>query len=228
MKETIYAKTLNPEYFDYRVYDIREDDGNEVIIDGEKSYHDVDNKDYLAAIKKTIKVYDSWDYEYYYKNSIMDFLKDNLPKKENGKRLSPKEANRIKKVLDLQDKHLTACVCLSIITGKTHTCKKLCGCCQGEVVYAYYPEDTSNDYIDFVEAWFFGTGTEILIYDGDLEPETADDIEDGCTFYTASWRVEDLKKEIREYVGAKEDVDVKLWLYKDTRKILVDQYELAD
>ena len=89
--EKIYAKTLNPESFDYLVYDIREDDGNEVIIDGGRDYISIDNKGYLAAIKKLINDYDSWDFDYYYHGSIKEFLSDMLPKKENGKRLSPQK-----------------------------------------------------------------------------------------------------------------------------------------
>ena len=70
--ETIYAKTLNPEAFDYRVYDIREDDGNDVIIDGGRDFTNIDQKGYLIAIKKAISSYNSWDFDYYYHNSIME------------------------------------------------------------------------------------------------------------------------------------------------------------
>lgn len=230
MKDVIYAKTLNPEYFDYRVYDIREDDGNEVIIDGGRDYHSIDNKGYLAAIKKLINEYDSYTYDYYYHGSIKEFLSDMLPKKENGKRLSPKEMAFLKKGLDYSSysNEEIICDCLSVITGKIWRHKGLRGCCQGDYVDAYYPvEDEITKYLDWIEAWFFGTGIEIMIHDEDNEPKDAEEVT-GYTFYTASWRVEDLKKEIRDYVGAKEDVDVKLWLYDKTRRILIDEYKLAD
>lgn len=230
MNKTIYAKTLNPESFDYRVYDIRDDDGNEVIIDGGRDYHDIDNKGYLAAIKKLINEYDSYTYDYYYHGSIKEFLSDMLPKKENGKRLSPKEMAFLKQGLDNSQyaNEEIICDCLSVITGKIWKCKGLRGCCQGDYVDAYYPvEDGITKYLDWVEAWFFGTGVEIMIHDEDNEPKDAEEVT-GYTFYTASWRVEDLKKEIRDYVGAKDDVDVKLWLYDKTRRILIDEYKLAD
>lgn len=226
--ETIYAKTLNPEHFDYRLYDIREDEGNEVIVDGGKDYKDIDQKDYLGRIKKLINAYDSWDYEYAYKESIMEFLCDYLPKKENGKRLSPKEASRIKKALETFDNRLIACVCLSIITSKKFECKRLCGCSQGEVVYAYYPENTHKEYLDFVEAWFWGTGTEIEIHDEENIPEDADEIE-GYTIYIGTWwsDAEELKKIIRKSIGVKPDTPVKLWLYADTKATYEDLYEEA-
>ena len=209
------------------------DEGNEVIIDGGRDFENIDQHDYLKMVKKLISGYSSWDFDYYYKGSIMDFLKDYLPKKENGKKLSPKEAHNIKMSIECWYKGLleeedVICECLSIITGKTYCWKTIRGCCQGDYAKAYYPvKDGITNYIDWIEAWFFGTGTEILIYDGDLTPESADDIEDGYTIYTANWRIEDLKKEIRKHVGASDDVKVKLWLYKDTRTIKYDEYEEA-
>lgn len=228
--KTIYARTLNPEIFDYRVYDIREDDGNEVIIDGGREFSDIDQKDYLKAIKKTIRDYNGWDYEHYYKGSIMDYLNDYLPKKENGKSLSPKEASWLKKVLELEpDEREIICQLLTTITGKLYRHKGLRGCCQGDYVVAYYPvREKIKEYLDWVEAWYFGTGTEVEIHEDEKEPECAEDVT-GYTFYTASWKTEDLITEIKQQCGykAEDDVDVKLWLYKDTRTVHIDQYELA-
>ena len=229
-KKIIYAKTLNPEWFDYRAYDIREDEGNEVIIDGDRDYKDIDQKGYLKAIKKLIEEFGYWDYENYYGKHIMWFLEDYLPKKENGKKLSPKEAGDIRVALELDKEEEIVCLCLSIITGKAYFDARLHGCCQGEVVKAYAPV-ANQKILDWIEAWFFGTGTEVLVYDGDLEPETADDIEEGFTFYTANWNAEDIKREVKEQYGYKADdesVEVKLWLYKETRTIHIDEYELAD
>lgn len=228
-KETIYAKTLNPEDFDYRIYDIREDEGNEVIIDGGRDYCNVDNKDYLKNIKKLINDYNSYFYDNYYDN-FKDYVNDMLSKKENGKKFSPVELHNLKIALEEKEDEDIICVCLSIITGKTYTHKGLRGCCQGDYVDAYYPEKTSKEYIDFVEAWFFGTGTEVEIHDCENIPQTADDIE-GYTFYTATWGIDNLKKEIKRNSGYKEDddnVEVKLWLYKNSHHIRKDNYEEAN
>lgn len=239
-KTKIYARTLNPEDFDYRVYDIREDDYNEVYIDGLKDYCDIDNKDYLAKIKQLTKEYGGWDYEYYYRNSIKDFLNDMLPKKENGKKLSPKEMHDIKETLDMYnnancnyDSYYSNCVLtiLTIITGKEYRVRRLLGCCQGDVVVAYYPETCSNAYIDFIEAWYFGTGTEIEIDETGREAINSPDDIEGFTFYTASWKTEDLKKEIKRELGLKgddESIEVVLWKYKDSYRVRHDNYELAD
>lgn len=233
MQKTIYARTLNPEIFDYRVYDIHEDDENEVIIDGGKDFTNIDQKGYLIAIKKAISGYNSWDFEYYYHNSIMDHLKDYLPKKENGKRLSPKEAHNIRMSIECWNNNKLSyedvvCDILNVITGQLWKHKGLRGCCQGDYVTAYYPvKDNIQQYLNYVEAWFFGTGTEVMIHEEENTPKGPEDIS-GWTFYTTAFEPEELKKEIREHVGAKSNVEIKLWLYKDTKTIHIDNYQLAN
>lgn len=234
MEKTIYARTLNPEAFGYRFYDISEDEGNDVIIDGGRNYQDTDSKDYLLPIKKAISGYNSWCFEYYYHNSIMNHLKDYLPKKENGKRLSPKEAHNIKMSIECWNNNKLSyedvvCDILNVITGQLWRHKDLRGCCQGDYVTAYYPvREKIKECLDWIEAWYFGTGTEVEIHEEEETPKSAKDIS-GWTFYTASWNTKDLIAEIKQQCGykAEDDVEVKLWLYKDTRTIHIDEYELA-
>ena len=230
--EKIYAKTLNPEHYDYRIYDIREDDYNEVYISGGREYDDIDNKGYLSDIKKLINEYGGYEYEVYYHNSIKEFLEDMLPKKENGKRLSPAEMTFIQKALEKEDDDETICACLTIVTDKVYKWKNLVGCCQGECVTAFYPKDfVSNDYLEFIEAWFWGTGTEIMIHDGNSIPKDESEIE-GWTFYTGQWwcYAKDLKKIIKRECGYKDDdeVDVELWLYNGSQTIVHDIYQKAE
>lgn len=230
--EKIYAKILNPENFDYRTYDIREDDYNEVYILGGREYDDVDNKGYLSDIKKIIDDYNSWDYEYYYHNSIKEFLEGMLPKKENGKKLSPAEMTFIKKALDNEDDDETICACLTIITDKVYEWKYLKGCCRGEVVCAFYPKDfVSQEYIEFIEAWFWGTGTEIEVHDCDSIPKDENEIE-GWTFYTGKWwrDADELRKIIKRECGYKDDdeVEIELWLYDGSYTVRHDKYKKAD
>jgi len=228
-KTKIYAVTLNPESFDYEAYDIRNDDGNEVIIDGGREFTDIDSKGYLKAIKQIIKEYNTYLYDCYYHESIMEMLRDMLPKKENGKRLSPLEAHNIEEALKNDKDVETICECLYVITGKIHRMRPLRGYCQGDYVEAYYPvEDGITKYLDYVEAWYFGTGTEIEVSE---EEATKPEEVSGWTFYTASWEVKDLKAEIKEQCGYRRDddnVEVILWLYDKTRTIKIDEYKLAD
>jgi len=228
--EKIYATTLNPESYDYRVYDISDDDGNTVIIDGGRDYPSIDSTGYLTKIKKLINEYSDYELEVYHNNSIMDLLDYYLPKKENGKHLSPKEAHVIKQALETERDTDIICDCLSIITGKIYLMRGLRGCCQGDYIEAYYPvEDGIQKYLNWIEAWYFGTGTEVMVHDSDFEPESAEDVE-GWTFYTDSWEIEDIKAEIKSQCGYKDtdEVEVVLWLYKSTYTVKHDVYELAE
>ena len=221
----IYARTLNPSSYDYRPYDIRNDEGNMIIVDGGNKYIDIDNNGYLEDIKKMMKEYDSWDFEYVYHNSIKDLLEDYLPKKENGKRLSPLEMSKIKK--SLYEYHEGIMACLKVITGKNYKWKTIRGCCQGEYADIFYPENEEN-MVSWVEAWFFGTGTEVEVHDCDYEPENADEIS-GFTFYTELYNIEDLKKEIIKQCYTKDkDVEVVLYLYDKTINHPEDIYKRAE
>ena len=225
---TIYAKTLNPEYFDYYVYDLRDDDYNDIIIDGGRDFISVDNNEYLKKINAIYDEYGGYEYEVYYHNSIKEFLGDMLPKKVNGKPLAPCELMFIKNALESEDKEKVILACLKVITGKEYVAGALRGCSQGDYVDVYYPKTTSQSYIDYVEALFFGTGTEIEVHDIDDKVNSPEDIE-GFTFYTASWREEDLKREIRKACGHKPDdktVKVVLWLWDGYIK--TSKYKLAD
>ena len=231
MKEKIYAKTLNPEFFDYRVYDIREDDGNKVIIDGGRDFNDIDKNGELKVIKKAIDNYGGYEYEFYYHNSIKDYLNDYLYplKKENEKQFSPLELHKINIALedaqfnDIDVRDAIATI-LSIIHGEPYTHSGLRGYCQGDYVEAYYPTSTSQKEIDYVEAWFFGTGTEIVIHDSDTIPESEDDI-DGYSILSTAWSDDGLKKDIRETVGCDDDVEIILWKWTGSHQVTVDHYE---
>lgn len=226
-KEIIYAKTLNPEDFDYRLYDIREDDYNEVFILGGRDYCDIDNKHYLSIIKIMINDYTGWDFDGY--DNWSNYFNSMLPKKENGKALSPKEVHNIKQALDNdEDKNDIICLCLTIVTGKEYVHGGLRGCCQGDYVDAFYPKDMKKEDLDFVEAWFFGTGTEVEIHDSKSIPKTAEDIE-GFTFYTATYGADNLKHEIKNKCGYKDDddVEIKLWLYNGSTYTRHDNYKEA-
>ena len=81
MKRKIYAKTLNPEWFDYQVYKYDVEDNDNVIIDGGREYQGL-NTDDLEVIDRLYNDYDSWDWErclkVYYDNSITKYLNDML------------------------------------------------------------------------------------------------------------------------------------------------------
>ena len=230
-KVTLYARTLNPEGYDYRVYDLREDDYNDVYIDGGRDFTDIDNEGYLADIKKMINNYSDYEVEVYHGNSIKNFVTYYLPKKGSGVAYAPCEIAFIKNALDKEKDELIITACLSIITGKHYLHTGLRGCCQGDYVDCYYPEKETKGYLDYVEAWYFGTGIEIEVDEGGIVDKTQnpEDIE-GPTLYTAYWKDEDLIREVRSSAGYKPDdetVKVVLWKW-DGYKPRENKYVLAE
>ena len=199
----IYAKQLDPECFDYRVYEdyVRED----IIVEENRDYPGMHDED-LKSIKEFIDNYNCYDYNFYYEGKIKDYIYDYLPKKENGKKFSPIELHQLKQSLDDNDDEATILLCLSIIKGKEYEIGDIRGYCQGDWCRIYYPKDASQDEIDFLEAVYFGTGTEYEVHDEDTEVHNEDDIS-GFSILTAKWKTEDIKEEIASYVGGNpEDV----------------------
>ena len=194
----VYAKILNPESYPWDLY--TQDIDSRFIIDGGKEFEGV-NTELLTAIKKMIDDYDCWDYQHYYGNSIKDYLKDMLPRKENGKQLSPKEIHNIKELLDKDFNSYSEYIedivveCLSIIQGTKYQAFEIRGCVQREYATLYSPKDTDRKVIDYIECVYFGTGTEIMVNDECDDVKNADDIM-GWTFYTAEYSPESIRQEI--------------------------------
>ena len=218
----IYAKQLDAENFDYRIY---EDNVNEsIIVDGGRDFVSM-NDDNLVAIKKMINDYNSYDYEVYYEGSIKMYVNDYLPKKDNLKRYSGVELHRIKELLEKDKDEETILTCLEIITGKTHKAGAIRGYCQGDYCKIYYPEDVSQEELDYLEAVYFGTGTEYEVHDEDNDVNEADDIS-GYTYLSTKWRTEDVKKEIASFYKNTKPEDVVLYTIKKSYKVTHYIYEV--
>lgn len=224
----VYAKINNPEWVDYDMYmsDIEED--KDVIIDGGRDFKGI-NADQLTCIKKLIDDYYDYNLSVYYNNSVKDFIIDMLPKKDNKKTYSPKEIHIIKKALDSEyqysDDHEREVIltCLSIIKHKKYKAFRIRGNMQGEVAYVYAPKDTKQVYIDYVEAVYFGLGSEIEVNDSETNKDiqNANDINGYC-FYTNLYDENDIKEEIAAQENC-DKKDVVLFKFKGYTKI--EDYE---
>ena len=233
MKKTIYAKTLNPEYYDFRLYEEDAKSNEDIILVSNRNNPGF-NEDLIREITYFADSYKGFDYEYCYHNDFEEYVNDMLP---SAKKLASKELKEIKKVLDSYNQkgystwlNEVIQVCLSAIKGKKYEKTILKGYCQGDWTECWYPIDTPHEDIEFIEAWYYGTGTEILVHDEENEVHSPEDIE-GFTFYTSSWKEEDLKNEIIKQFSPVtregDEIEVVLWLYKDTTTIKRDNYQLA-
>lgn len=210
----IYAKTLDPQWFDYRCY--VDELTEEIIIDGGREFVSI-NDEPINAIKKMLEDYQCYNTKLYYDN-FKAYLEDMLPKKKNNKSFSTKELHEIKTILDSEEKYRyysdfeeeLIITCLSILKCVKYNIFALRGCMQRECVEMYAPTNTTRETIDYIEAVYFGTGTEIEIHDEDNEVEGPADIRGYC-FYTASYDVEKLKEEIAKTAECKKE-DVVLYI----------------
>lgn len=105
--------------------------------------------------------------------------------------------------------------------GERYSLSLLRGSSQGDWVYCIHPANVSQDTIDYLEAVYFGTGTEYLVTPLDFDPEKegfdltkeddvkrlqkkSDIIGDYIPFYTNEWRADEIKKRISKCWGGKE------------------------
>lgn len=213
MKEktnTVYARIVAPEHYDYRDYEM--DVPAEVIIDGGRDFEDIDNDDRdLEKIKKFINAINDYTLDYCYNNSKKEYIKDYIKAKDNGKEFSPKEIQVIWDASWRGHEEDIAMI-LSIIHCKRYKHQALRGCSQGDYADAYYPaKSVSQKKIDWVEAWFFGTGYEIEIHDEENIPQEANDV-CGYFYLTTEWNEQGIIDEIKRSYG------------KHTKVILWDEH----
>lgn len=113
---------------------------------------------------------------------------------------------------------------LSIVTGEKWDYKQITGCCQSEWNIVYYPvQYWTKETLESFETMYFNTGSEWIVHEGDTGPTSPEEI-NGCSYYCVSWNDEGIKKELAEAVGGKPEDIV---LYKYTGSISIPTYNVA-
>lgn len=125
------------------------------------------------------------------------------------------------------------CDLLEIVHGEPFVRRTIRGCCQGDWNYCYLPA-SKLDMLPYVEAVYFGTGTELAIAPlEDAEGKSAEEIarevigSPDCHYiYTESSDPAEIKKRVAESEGADPE-DVALVRISGVRTITVYDYEIA-
>ena len=183
----INAYEMNPEYVDYNNY-LDFDGWDDFIITGNRdytSYHTdynifyriqrycIDYDDLLNAINDSGRNYGRY-YTPEFKNATeaISYYLDIKP--------STKQVHDIIKTLRkpdglyYDDDDRTAEL-LSICEKREWTTAEIRGCCQGDYQTVFYPVDTySNDFVNYIESVYFGTGAEYKICEYDNAPSEID------------------------------------------------------
>lgn len=232
----IYARQIMPEFQDSRIFD---DDGNGV------EYINVwGNKDYQS---RTSSVFDrvkecldagelAEDIEAVMEKNpsaiygnITEAINNQLWR-DDGKPYSTRQIGKLKQLVlrysecrSSEEDQILVDV-LSIVTGEEWDYRNIHGCCQSEWNTVYYPvKYWTKESLDAFETMYFNTGSEWIVYEGDTEPTSPEEI-NGCSYYCVSWNDEGIKKELAEAVGEKPEDIV---LYKYTGSISIPTYNVA-
>lgn len=201
-----YAKELRGDYFDWELYISEEElaDRN-IAICGNREFKGI-NTEMISEILTGLEQIQA-DYDY----DLGDFEDEETARKEiidnisdyfvpsNRSDFTEEEKN---KLLDLGMQYCTAygddvgkiiVQALGIVYGMPFTCGIIRGCCQGDWNGYYAPEGTDMSYI---EAVYFGTGTEYLVSKSELESADELDFDTGITYYTAEYSAEKIKEDL--------------------------------
>lgn len=232
----IYARQIEPEFQDSRIFD---DDGNGV------EYINVwGNKDYKS---RTSSVFDrvkecldagelAEDIEAVMEKNpsaiygnITEAINNQLWR-DDGKPYSTRQIGKLKQLVlrysecrSSEEDQILVDV-LSIVTGEEWDYRNIHGCCQSEWNTVYYPvKYWTKESLDAFETMYFNTGSEWIVHEGDTEPTSPEEI-DGCAYYCVSWNDEGIKKELAEAAGGNvEDVV----LYKYSGSVSIPTYKVA-
>jgi len=213
----IYAREVDPEFFDYRAY-LDEDmletgSGNLIAAYGNREFCGM-NADLIKDIEAELQdcKYDI-DVAREDDNLTLDEQLEEVKKTVryyfgSKRALTDDETIRLIRLCDLfatstarSEEFDIICEALSIKFGIKYDYTDIRGYCQGDYQYVFYPEDTSKDFIKFLEAVYFATGTEFAITEKMFEATPDFDEEVIYHDYTYLYRDEDIKNWIAKNAG---------------------------
>lgn len=181
-------------------------------------------------------IYDGKIYSYYgnFTNVV-----NNLFAKNNGKKYTTKEVHQFKLLYERIEKERTydfedyACEILELITGNAYKKTAISGCSQGDYADVICPETIENETIDYIEACYFGTGTEYCIYEEETEEIlSVEELENNCDYayfdYTALWSAELYKQNLsKTYNLPLENIIVYETTKTKQRTIIENEYAIV-
>lgn len=88
---------------------------------------------------------------------------------------------------------------LTAVTGKEWESGAIRGCCQGDYAEVYYVKDMfPKETIDAIEAYYFNTGSEWIVYESENEVNDISELEDLECFstYCTKWSDDGIREEI--------------------------------
>lgn len=136
--------------------------------------------------------------------TVSNLLDEYSIKKVNGEEWSSTELrmwkDRLTNHLFDDNIRLSICRCLSLIYSTEFATKTIRGSSQSEWNTIYYDTDKINDEdIRIIESEYFNTGSEWIVHEGDEPPHSPDEV-DGSAYYCHTNDLDEVKKELAEYI----------------------------
>lgn len=195
-----------------------------VIIYGNDDYHYSTIKEF-DMVMKIGESYDEYELSlkpksnHCYWNNASEYLNYYLPK-SNGKKYSPQEVCKWKKLLEKYSIHWKEedimCEALELMTGKKWRPIKMVGCMQREWQYGYASNEVSDKDIEYIEMCYFNTGSEYQFYESEEDYENDNP---STSYYVDSYNS---KERLCEHIGCKPN---ELKVYEFTGYAKIPQYK---
>lgn len=209
----IYAIQQNRDYIDTETYfDFKEEsEYMKLAILGGRDFQDFKFEEFEKAEKyfddfinefESILKKDEYGFHYTYSEVVNAYFRKN-----NGKKYTTKEVHKFKLLYEKIETERTydfedyACEILELMTGEKYEKTAIRGCSQGDYAEIIHPITITKDTIDYIEACYFGTGTEYCIYEEETqEILSVEELENNCDDfefdYTALWNATLYKQEL--------------------------------
>lgn len=224
----IYAKQVAPEYQESPLF-LDECFPNDIILTGNRDYnsHTTPEFDKIAAdfdsmaeTWKNDRFFFRWNGAGYDKipqkpeYTLQGLLQEYGFARPDGKPWTTKQRHAWRVLMEGEngaEDESTILAVLELLTGYKWESGEIRGSCQGDWQEIFYRADTwSRDSLRAFETEYFNEGSEWIVHDEDMEPESPEDIT-GFSMYCTEWREEDIAA-IAEAVGGKPE-DVILYAY---------------
>lgn len=205
MKQYVYALQVNPEYqetpFDFigtsydditiagndRLYSVKTDLFETVYNALHNDYcmmDDFENAKREQEMKQEFEYYfPGHKYTYDKLADIYDALTA-----ENGKTVTEND---------------TICKIMTVLSGTEYTYRMICGTCQSDWNYCYYPVN-DEQYINNIEMEYFNTGLEfrVIYSDNPISSVSELDVNDGDYYYIHHYQERQIIDELADCIGA--------------------------
>lgn len=198
----IYARELPAEYFDAEIYmDEQMLADYDIFIGLNRDFISVNKEMYDEAEAALDHIYDDLEATDTFEDADAEMR---ITRDYTGMNLTADEIKTVVKAayefVDNRDPLGAICDYLNVVKKRSFAHRTLRGSSQGDFITCIYPIG-EEEFVDWLEAVYFGTGSEWEIADEYLESVEEFEAAQKFNDYTDKWRDEDIKDWVRQVVS---------------------------